>query len=301
MSGTFAVFGGTGFLGRRVVRHLLAREQTVRVISRHPERGEALFPDRTHQLTFVKADISADSSVRTAIGGAFGVVNAVSLYVERGDQTFHSMHVNAALRLARLCRECSVTRLVHVSGVGADPVSRSPYVRSRGEGENAVRAEFPEVIIVRPTVMFGSGDSFLTPLITLLRRFPVFPMFGHGRTLLQPAYVEDVGEAIARVLDGVTATDAHRFYEFGGSRAYTYRHLLEVISRRLGKTPILVPMPYNVWRLFAFFAEALPQPVITRNQIELMEIDNVASSAFAGFQDLQIDPQPVEAVLPQLI
>jgi NADH dehydrogenase len=152
------VFGGTGFLGRRVVRHLLDHGYAVRAASRHPERGESSFPAGL-PLELVRADIGEDASVRDAVRDASAAVNAVSLYVERGNQTFQSVHVEAAERLARHARAAGVARLVHVSGIGADPASSSPYIRSRGNGEHAVRAAFPEATIVRPAVMFGPDDA----------------------------------------------------------------------------------------------------------------------------------------------
>src|SRR5438270_5835369 len=185
---TVAVFGGTGFLGRRVVQHLLDHQFAVRVASRHPERGKAIFHDKTSALELVRADISEDAPTIAAVAGTFGVVNAVSLYVERRNQTFHSVHVVAAERVARHARNSGVSRLAHVSGIGADAASPSSYIRSRGEGENAVRAAFPAATVIRPAVMFGPDDAFLTPLTGLLRKFPLFPVFGRGRTMLQPAY-----------------------------------------------------------------------------------------------------------------
>ncbi len=297
--GTYAVFGGTGFLGRRVVRHLAARGKAVRVISRHPERGRRIFTEQPHQLSFVQADINDDNSVHNAVRDTSGVLNAVSLYVERGRRTFHSVHVKAAAKLARISRECRVGRLVHVSGVGADPRSESPYIQSRGKGEAAVRSEFPNAAIVRPTVMFGIDDAFLNPLVTLLRRSPVLPIFGYGRTALQPVWVEDVGEAIARALD--SATEIHELYEFGGPRVYSYRELLQVIGKHLGRNAALIPVPYEAWRLIAVLTETLPRPLITRNQIELMAIDNVTAADMPGLESLEIVPQSIELVLSKII
>lgn len=175
MNRKVVIFGGTGFLGRRVVRHLLDRAYAVRVASRHPERGKSIFSTDRPQLELVRADIGEDAAIRDAVTDAFAAVNAVSLYVERGNQTFHSLHVEAAERLARHSRETGIARLVHVSGIGADPASPSPYIRSRGEGENAVRAAFPGATIIRSAVMFGPDDAFLTPLTGVLRKFPYFP------------------------------------------------------------------------------------------------------------------------------
>ena len=195
---TVTVFGGTGFLGRRIVRHLRYREFPVRIASRHPDRGHRQFGPDDPQLQFLEANIQDERSVADALAGAYGVVNAVSLYVEHGLETFHSVHVESAQRVAAQAHRAGVERLVHVSGIGADAASPSRYIRKRGEGELAVRAAFNDALFVRPAVMFGPDDAFLTTILKLLRQLPIYPMFGRGRTRLQPAYVEDVAEAIAR-------------------------------------------------------------------------------------------------------
>lgn len=289
------VFGGTGFLGRRVVRHLLDHAYAVRVASRHPERGKSIFSTIPPPLLeLVQADIGEDASTGDAVRGAFAAVNAVSLYLEHGNQTFHSVHVEAAERLARHSREAGVARLVHVSGIGADSASPSPYIRSRGEGEIAVRAAFPEATIIRSAVMFGPNDAFLTPLAGLLRKSPIFAMFGRGGSRLQPAHVEDVGEAIARA---VNARPAQALYELAGPRIYTYRELLETISGHFGLRRAFVPVPFVSWQMLAYFAELLPRPPITRSQVELMRIDNISSPELPGFGALGIQPSGIEAVL----
>jgi NADH dehydrogenase len=290
------VFGGTGFLGQRVVQRLLERDFSVRVAARHPERIAGLFPDV--QLDAILADVNDDRSVAAAVAGVENVVNAVSLYAERGPQTFHSVHVEAATRVARLAREAGVGRFIHVSGVGADAESASPYIRSRGKGEKAVREAFPATTLIRPSVMFGRGDAFLIPIARMLRRLPVFPLFGRGQTLLQPAYVEDVAEAIARVMEN---TQSPMCYELGGPRVYAYRLLLEVIAQHLGRKPLLVPIPFGLWHALASVAEILPEPPITRNQVELMQSDNVTSPGAHGFGDLRISSTSLEDALPAIV
>jgi len=153
------VFGGTGFLGQRVVQRLLERDFSVRVAVRHPERIAALFP--ALHLDAIQADVNDARSVAAAVAAVEGVVNAVSLYVESGQQTFHSVHVTGAARVARLAREEGVKHLIHVSGIGSDAGSASPYIRSRGEGEKVVRDAFPAATLIRPSVMFGRGDAFV--------------------------------------------------------------------------------------------------------------------------------------------
>jgi uncharacterized protein YbjT (DUF2867 family) len=289
------VFGGTGFLGRRVVRHLLDHAFVVRVASRHPERAKSIFSTDPSMLELVRADIAEVASIHEAVRDAFAAVNAVSLYVERGNQTFHSVHVDAAERLARHAREAGVTRLVHVSGIGADPASPSPYIRSRGEGEHAVRAAFPEAAIIRSAVMFGPDDAFLASLTVLLRKLPLFALFGGGGTRLQPAHVEDIGEAIARIIDG---PQAHALYELAGPRIYTYKELLESIGNHLGLRRTFFPVPFWIWQALAYLVEFLPRPPFTRSQVELMRVDNVASTEYPGFGALGIQASGIEAVLP---
>ena len=151
-------------------------------------------------------------------------------------------------------------RLVLVSGIGADARSPSPYIRSRGEGESAVRAGFSEATIIRPAVMFGPDDAFLIPLMKMLRALPVFPMFGRGQTALAPSYVEDVGEAIARCFD---ASEPGMTYELAGPDVYTYKELLQTICNNLGIRRALMPIPLNLWKMLAFAAEFLPASPVT--------------------------------------
>jgi NADH dehydrogenase len=225
------------------------------------------------------------------------VINAVSLYVEHGAETFYSVHVAAAARLARACHAACVERLIHISGIGADTASASPYISSRGTGEQKVRAAFPAATIVRPAVMFGPDDAFLTSLAGLLRALPLFPLFGRGQTRVQPSHVDDVADAIARILamSAPTAT-----YELGGPRIYAYEDLIRVIGREIGATPVLIPVPFRMWKMLALGAEALPHPPLTRNQVELMTIDTVVAPEYPGFSALRIEPRGIETVLTTL-
>lgn len=296
---SIVVFGGTGFLGRRVVRRLRKAGFLVRIASRHPDRGLRLFGFDDPQLRSVEANIHDARSIANVVAGAYGLVNAVSLYVEHGRETFHSVHVEAAQRVADQARRAGVERLAHVSGIGSDAGSSSLYIRKRGEGELAVRAAFADAILIRPAVMFGPDDSFLTAILKLLRHLPIYPMFGRGLTRLQPAYVEDVAEAIARALD---RRDVHAItFEFGGPCVYSYEELLRVVAHAANLNPMLVPLPFSAWRTLAWFAEMLPSPPVTRNQVELMQVDNVSSPEMPGFEDLGISPHSVEEILREIL
>jgi uncharacterized protein YbjT (DUF2867 family) len=293
-----SVLGGTGFLGRRIVRHLRNQDFSVRVASRHPERCHELFGAADPHIHSVQANVRDEQSIANAIAGAHAVVNAVSLYVERGNETFQSVHVEAARQVAALTQRAGIEHLVHVSGIGSDPRSRSLYIRKRGEGELAVVAAFPNAIIVRPAVMFGPDDAFLTTILKLLRRLPIYPMFGSGLTRLQPAYVDDIAQAIVRALQRTEIGPIT--FECCGPRVYTYEELLRTIAREAGLKPILIPVPFAAWQALAWIAEMMPSPPITRNQVELMQVDNLPSSKMPGFAELGISPHTVEETLREI-
>jgi uncharacterized protein YbjT (DUF2867 family) len=293
------VLGGTGFLGRHIVEHLRKHGFFVRIVSRHRDRSRELFGPDGSQFQSVEADIHDSQAIAEALAGAYGAVNAVSLYVERKGETFHSVHVQAAGRLAARAQQDQVERLVQVSGIGADATSPSLYIRKRGEGELSVRAAFPNAAIVRPAVMFGLDDAFLATILALCHKLPVFPMFGRGLTRLQPVYVSDVAEAIARVLAGPEKRAIT--FECGGPRIYSYEDLLRTVAREAGLEVRLVPMPFAVWHALALVAEMLPNPPVTGNQIELMQVDNVASPDMPGFAELGISPRPLETILREML
>ena len=287
------VFGGTGFVGRRVVRHLSDSAATVRIASRHPAREKG---DNVEQIV---ADAHDERSVEAAVEGADGVVNAISLYVEHDRNTFHSVHVEAAARIAAVARRAGTKRLVHLSGIGADAASASPYIRNRGEGEAAVQAAFPGAVIIRPAVMFGPDDAFLTTILGLLRTLPAYPLFGDGRTRLQPVYVDDVAAAIAQILRQTQRP--YPVYELAGPRVYSYEELLRTIARTAGLRPVLVPIPFVVWDAVAGLAKFLPRPPLTRNQVELMQIDTTASDGRPGFGLLGISLRSLEEELKAML
>ena len=190
------VFGGTGFLGQRVVRRLLDRGHRVRIAARHPNRADRLSSDH---LECIRADVLDPASIGRAVRGAQAVVNAVSLYVEKDDLSFGAVHVHGAREVARAAAEAGVIRMIHVSGIGSDARSGDAYIQARGEGEAAAHEAFPAAVLVRPAVMFGPEDAFLRGIAGLVRRLPFYPLFGRGETRLQPVHVADVAEAVARL------------------------------------------------------------------------------------------------------
>jgi uncharacterized protein YbjT (DUF2867 family) len=291
--GRVTVFGGTGFLGRRIARHLGASGTRVRIASRHPAQTEDV------DIEPIVADAHDERAVAAAVSGADGVVNAISLYVEHGTDTFHSVHVEAAGKIARAARQAGVSRFVHMSGIGANAASRSPYIRSRGEGEAVVQTAFPGAVIVRPAAMFAADDAFLTTIVRLLRSLPAYPIFGDGRTRLQPVYADDVAAAIAQILR--QNQKPYAVYELAGPRVYSYDELVRTIARIAGLRPVLMRMPFALWDALAGLAETLPRPPLTRNQVELMQIDTTASEKLSGFRALGISPRFLEDELEVIL
>ena len=204
-----------------------------------------------------------------AIDAVDGVVNAISLYVEQGSDTFHTVHVELAARIANAARRASFRRFVHISGIRAATPSHSPYIRSRGEGEAAVQTAFPGATIVQPAVMFAPDDAFLTTAILgLLRSLPAYPVFGDGRTRLQPVCADDVAAAIRCKSYGPGARP-YPIYELAGPRVYSYEELLRTIARIAGLRPLLMRMPFAFWEVIAGLGEMLPHQayLLTRNQV----------------------------------
>ena len=283
---TVVVFGGGGFLGRRLVHRLTTEGMTVRVAVRHPDHAriklQSIGFDR---VTVVPADVRDQASVAAAIAGADAVVNTVSAYVEKGGVTFETVHVQGAQTVAREAIAAGVTRLVLVSGIGADPDSSSPYIRARGRGELMVQQAFPGATIVRPGALFGPGDALFSMLAELARLLPALPLIGGGHTRLQPVFVEDVAEAVANILTDPGTVG--RTYELAGPGVYTLRELVRMTLHLMSKRRILIPVPFAVAEIQARLFELLPHPPLTTGQVDLLKADNVASGTLPGLQELK--------------
>jgi uncharacterized protein YbjT (DUF2867 family) len=296
---TVAVFGGGGFLGRRLVHRLTAEGMTVRVAVRHPDPARIqLRSIGFGRVTVVPADVCDQASVAAAIAGVDAVVNTVSAYVEKAGVTFEAVHVKGAETVAREAVAAAVARLVLVSGIGADPSSSSPYIRARGRGELMVRQAFPGATIVRPGAMFGPGDALFGTVADLARLLPALPLIG-GTTRLQPVFVDDVAEAIANILSDPGTVG--RTYELAGPGVYTLRELIEMTLRFTGKWRLIVPVPFALAEMQARLLELLPNPPLTTVQVDLLKADNVASGALPGIRELNIEPKTVEEVVPTYI
>lgn len=294
------VFGGSGFLGRYVVRRLAADGVRIRAAVRDPEAANFLKPmGDVGQVVPVQVNVRHDGSVRRAVEGADAVINLVGLLYQAGPQRFDAVHVGGARAIATAAAEAGVSRLVHVSAIGADADADSAYARTKAQGEAAVRAAFPDAAIVRPSVVFGPEDGFFNLFGWLATILPALPLVGGGKTRFQPVYVGDVAEAIARILaDNATRGTT---FEFGGPSAYSFRELLEYILRETGRKRLLLPVPFGLAKLEAFFLQLAPKPLLTMDQVELLKTDNVPSGQHPGLTDLGVQPHSLEAIVPSYL
>lgn len=303
-SGLVTVFGGSGFLGKHVVRALVAKGHRVRVPMRRPHIGMDLrVIGNVGQVQLMQSNLRYEKSVQRAVEGSDAVINLVAILHEVGQQSFESVHVRGVETLAKAVAAEGITNFVHVSAIGADKDSKSDYARTKGEGEDIVREHVPTVDILRPSILFGNEDSFFNRFASMAQLSPVLPLIGGGQTKFQPAYVADVADAIAR---RVEAGASAQTYELGGPRAYTFKELLELMLDVIAKKRLLVPVPWFAANMMGFGGEAvgaLPffEPFLTRDQVKNLKNDNVVSEGAQGFEELGITPETVEAIIPSYL
>lgn len=302
MAKLVTIFGGSGFLGRQVARLMAKRGWRVRVAVRRPD--EALFT-RTYgsvgQVQPILCNIRDENSVRAAMSGADAVVNCVNILSPRGQSTFASVFAEGAERIARLSAEMGVARMVHVSGIGVDPDSDSPYIAGKARGEAAVLRHRPDAVILRPSVMFGPGDRFYNRFAAMTRLGPILPVVG-ARTRMQPVFVDDVAAAAVKAATGEAGPG---IYELGGPDILTTREIVAQVLKATMRRRAVVNLPFWLAGIAAAVLGLLQMltgglftnSLLTRDQLALLRRDNVVSPGARGFADLGIEPLAAEAVI----
>lgn len=304
MRGLVTVFGGTGFVGRQVVRSLAKQGWRVRVAARNVGRGYRLrMLGDVGQIEVVQANLRNAASVGRALDGAEACVNLVGILYESGRQGFQGLHYMGAKTVAEAVAARGIARLVQFSAIGADEASSSKYARTKAMGEAAVRAAVPTAVVLRPSVVFGPEDDFFNRFAAMANFSPALPLPGGGATRFQPVYVGDVAAAVARVLTDPDC--AGRTYELGGPGMFTFRELMEFVLRETGKARFLAPLPWPIAGLIGRVAAlstmvGIP-PVLTSDQVEALRSDNVAAEGATGFAELGIAPRSVEAIAPSYL
>jgi uncharacterized protein YbjT (DUF2867 family) len=297
------IFGGSGFLGRHIVRALCKRGYRIRVAVRRPDLAFHLQPlGRVGQIHAVQANLRYPASVQAAARGAHVVINLVGILFERGKQRFAAVQAEGPGIVAEAAAAAGAC-MIHVSALGADPGSPALYARTKAAGEQAVRAALPAATIFRPSIVFGPEDAFFNKFAAMARVSPILPLIGGGHTRFQPVFAGDVAEAIARAADG--AVKGGLTYELGGPDVRTFRQLMEFILATIERRRLLVPLPFALAEFQAWFLQFMPKPLVTPDQIRLLGRDNVVSDEARRegrtLQDLGIEPHSIAAIVPSYL
>jgi NADH dehydrogenase len=297
------VFGGSGFLGRHVVRALAKRGYRIRVAVRRPDLAGHLQPlGRVGQIHAVQANLRYPASVEAATDEAAAVVNLVGILFERGRQRFDAIQSEGAQTVA-LAAAARGTPLVHVSAIGADAQAPSLYARSKAKGEALVLAAQPSAVILRPSIMFGPEDDFFNRFAAIARLAPALPLIGGGHTLMQPVFAGDVAAAVVAAFDGRARGGAT--YELGGPDVKSFKELMQFVLATIERRRLLVSIPFGIAKLQAFFLQFLPKPLITPDQVDLLKSDNVVSATATGeartLAGLGIEPVAMGAIVPSYL
>ena len=297
------IFGGSGFLGRHVVRALCKEGYRIRVAVRRPDLTGHLQPlGRVGQIHAVQANLRHPPSVEAAVRGADIVINLVGILFERGRQSFAAVQAQGPEVAARAAERAGA-RVIHVSAIGADAQSESLYAQSKAAGETAVLAAAPDAVIFRPSILFGPEDSFFNRFAGMARFSPFLPLIGGGMTRFQPVFAGDVAQAIARTANGKARHGT--IYELGGPEVKTFRQLMEFVLATIERKRLLLPLPFRVAELQATLLEWMPTPLLTRDQVRLLKTDNVVSEGARRqgrtIEDLGIDPVSFAAIVPSYL
>ena len=294
------VFGGSGFVGRHVVRALAKRDYRIRVAVRRPDLAGHLQPlGRVGQIMPVQANLRYPASVEAAVRDAEIVINLVGVLAPSGAQTFDAVQAEGAAAVAQVAARANA-RLVHVSAIGADENSTAHYARSKAQAEKLVLAAVPSAAIMRPSIIFGPEDHFFNRFAAMARMSPALPLIGGGHTRLQPVFAGDVAAAVVAAIEGRATAGAT--YELGGPAVRTFKELMQFLLNTIERKRLLLPIPFELAKLPAFFLQFLPSPLLTPDQVELLRQDNVVSEEARQerrtLEGLGITPTLMEAVVP---
>ncbi len=294
------VFGGSGFVGRYVVQKLAKTGAQVVVPARNIEHAKFLKPlGDVGQIVPVWCNAQDKAQIASAVRGSDAAINLIGVLYEKGRQNFQAMHVEAAKHIAQAAQDAGCKSLVHVSALGADKNSNAAYARSKAMGEEEVLKTFPSATILRPSVIFGPEDNFFNMFASLARIVPIIPLIGGGKTKFQPVYVGDVAEAVLCALRDPTCRG--RIYSLGGPEVRNFAELMQIMLGHTKQKAVMMSVPFAMARIKAAFLQMMPKPLLTLDQLRLLEKDNIVPEGSLGFKDLGIAPLQMDAILPQYL
>ncbi len=291
------VFGGTGFVGRQVVRELAEKGFVVKVATRVPERAYFLkLVGAVGQIVPLQCDYRDEKSIAAAVKDSDFVVNCIGILFEKGKtRKFQHVHVDLPAMIASVCKKVGVKKFVHMSALGIDK-STSKYAKTKLEGEAAVQSNFSAATILRPSIIFGEDDSFFNMFAEMARYIPVLPLIGGGKTKFQPVYVGDVADAVMAALENKAAQG--QVYELGGPDIISFKEVYERLFSHTGRRRCLVNISFGFAKVEATFMSLLPYPPLTRDQVESLKTDNVVAKTAQGLEDLGVTPTAMDVILP---
>ena len=297
---TVSLIGGTGFVGRALTEKLLNAGARVIILARNAERAKRLKTGGAiGQLTAIAGNAQDDADLLSVISPAEIVINLVGILAPSGQQTFPALQAELPARIGRMAKEAECHQIVHVSALGAKLKSQSTYARTKAEGERGLLRQFPDAVIMQPSIIFGPGDNFFNRFGQMAMFSPALPLIGGGTSLMQPVYVGDVADAVLAAL--IMEEAKGKIYQLGGPQTYSFADLMRFTLRCVGRRRLLVPVPFSIASLPAALFSVLPNPPLTLDQLRLLKVDNVCQKSALGLTELGIMPTAIESVVPDYL
>ena len=297
---TIAVIGGTGFIGRQIVELLARQGVRIKVLARNTDRAKFLKPmGEVGQITVIAGSALDDAALDAVMSGCDAVINTIGILAESGSQRFQALQAELPGRIGERAARQKMSNVIHISAIGADLNSPSLYARTKAQGEAALRKAFADAVILRPSLVFGSGDGFFNRFAAMAVMAPGLPLIGGGNNKVQPVYVGDVAASVIAALTNPKAKG--NTYELGGPAVMRFRDAMAYILEQTKRRRLLIPVPHAVMTIAASAMAILPNPPVTRDQLKLLKVDNVVGDDAKGLDDLGINPTPIELIVPSYL
>jgi len=298
---TICIFGGTGFLGQSIIRELAATGARIKIATRIPESAYDLkLNGDVGQIVPFTCNYNDEQSIESAIDRCDVVINLIGILFEKGKSKFKKAHIDLPTNIATATKKQGVKKFIHVSALGVDE-PESKYGKSKLEGENAIKDIFPDVTILRPSVVFGPDDGFFNMFAKLASVLPALPLIGGGKTKFQPVFVGDIADAVKNIVTEKSDKFKSKIYELGGPEIVTFKEIYEILLDEVNRKRALIPIPWAVAKMQGFVMGMLPKPPLTMDQVRSLKTDNIVKEDALKLTDLGVTPTAMGSILPQYL
>lgn len=295
------IFGGAGFIGSHIVQELAREGYRLKIITRIPESAYELKTYGTvGQIVACTCDYNDDNAVEEAVKGSFAVINLIGILFQKRKNNFKKAHIEIPEKIAKACKKSEVEKFIHVSAMGIDQ-GQSKYAKSKREGEKLVKAAFPAVTILRPSVVFGAGDNFFNMFAKLSTMLPALPLIGGGKTKFQPVFVGDIAQAVRNIIVENNQEYKGSTYQLGGPEVVTFKEIYERLLKEVNRQRALVSVPWAVAKIQGAFLGLMPKPLLTADQVRSLKTDNIIQEPAMKLEDLGVVPTSMGAILPRYL